>query len=335
MDALPPLRLLSVFEAVVRCRGVKVAAREFNVSPAAISQAVRQLEGHVGVELLDRRTRPPGITPPGLQLHDACVSGLRTIRDCIDEIRSVSATDARSVTIACSVGTATHWLMPRLPGFHRVRKDIAISVMTTASGEPAFVPGVDIAIRYGRGAWADGIGHLLFVEEITPVCSPDFARQIRDLDHPLRSVPLIHVDDRSWIGWREYLKQTRGGDPRDNPALRFTNYVQATQAALAGQGVMLGWRAVTDDLVRDGRLVPAFRLSLAQEDAHYAVTPRRSAKAASVEVVVRWLIDVGRVDATVSSAQSGASAAGSEEARDLREGLAGLGHLGVEFEDVP
>lgn len=296
MPVLPPLRLLSVFEAVVRCRGMKAAAREFNVSPAAVSQAVRQLEGHVGVQLLDRRTRPPAVTPPGMQLHDACTSGLGTIRDCIDEIRSVSAAAERSVTIACSVGTATHWLMPRLPDFHRVRSDIAINVMTTASGEPPFAAGIDIAIRFGRGAWADGTSHLLFAEEITPVCSPDFARQIRDVDDPLRSVPLIHVDDRSWIGWREYLKRTRGGDPKGNPALRFTNYVQATQAALAGQGIMLGWRAVTGDLVREGRLVPVAGPPLRPEDAHHVVTPHRSVKSASVDVVARWLVDAGQVD---------------------------------------
>ncbi len=311
MDALPPLRLLSVFEAVVRCRGMTAAAREFNVSPAAISQAVRQLESHVGVALLDRRTRPPAVTPPGLQLHDACASGLGTIRDCIDEIRSDAAAAERSVTIACSVGTATHWLMPRLPDFHRARSDVAVNVMTTASGEPAFAAGVDIAIRYGSGAWGDGASRLLFAEVITPVCSPEFAWRIRDIADPLGSVPLIHVDERSWIGWREYLKRTRGGDPKGNPALRFTNYVQATQAALAGQGVMLGWRAVTGDLVRDGRLVTVGGPSLSPEDAHHVVTPHRGGKTAAVDAVARWLVEAGRGDGASLAVRNPAAAEGT------------------------
>lgn len=294
MNALPPLRLLSVFEAIVRCRGMKAAADEFNVSPAAVSQAVRQLEGYVGVELLDRQTRPPTLTEPGRQLHEACTTGLRLIRDCIDDLRASSETATRSVTIACSVGTATHWLMPRLPGFPRSQGDIAINVMTMASGEPAFVAGVDIAIRYGNGAWRDGSSYLLFEEEITPVCSPSFQHQLGGREDPLGSAPLIHVDDRSWIGWREYLKQTRHGDQRRNPSLRFTNYVQATQAALAGQGVMLGWRAITGDLVREGRLVRASDRSLLQKEAHYAVTPHRSGKTASVAIVRRWLVEVGQ-----------------------------------------
>lgn len=294
MSALPPLRLLSVFEAVVRCRGVKAAAQEFNVSPAAVSQAVRQLESHVGVELLDRRTRPPTLTKPGMQLHNACATGLRMIRDCMDEVSAASEAASRSVTIACSVGTATHWLMPRLPGFQRRENGIAINVMTTPSGEPPFVAGIDIAIRYGSGAWRDGISHFLFEEEITPVCSRAFLQQISGSNERLKSAPLIHVDDPSWIGWHEYLKHTQQDDLRRNPSLRFTNYVQATQAALAGQGIMLGWRAITDDLVRDGRLVRTTDASFRQKEAHYAVTPHRSAKEASVTIVSRWLVEAGR-----------------------------------------
>jgi LysR family transcriptional regulator, glycine cleavage system transcriptional activator len=294
VTALPPLRLLSVFEAVARCRGVKAAAEDFNVSPAAVSQAVRQLEDSIGVELFDRRTRPLALTEAGKQLHDSCSTGLRIIRDCIGEIQNTSERASRSVSIACSVGTATHWLMPRLPSFYRTHADIVINVMTTASGEAAFVAGIDIAIRYGSGAWRDGISHLLFEEEITPVCSPAFLQRFSGSKERLVLAPLIHVDDRSWIGWREFLQQTQQSELRRNPSLHFTNYVQATQAALADQGIMLGWRAITGDLVRAGQLVRAPSMSLRQNEAHYAVTPYRSAKMASIETVARWLVEAGR-----------------------------------------
>jgi len=295
MRAIPPLRLLAVFETVVRNGGVKAAAKAFNVSPAAISQSLKQLESYLGATLLDRSTRPPKLTPHGRALREACATGLKTIENCVDEIRASTETAQRSITIACSIGTATYWLMPRLSNFYQVGDDITINVMTTTSGAPALTGGVDIAIRYGRDDWRDGVSRLLFREEVAPVCSPEFRRCMNSLDATLETLPLIHVDveDRNWLGWSEYFKLTGQTSKRRNPNLRFTNYVQATQAALTSQGVMLGWRAVTGDFVTEGRLVRASEKYLHPTDAHYAVTLGRSSGAKSIQTVCDWLVEEG------------------------------------------
>src|SRR3546814_9629093 len=65
-----------------------------------------------------------------------------------------------------------------------------------------------------------------------------------------------------WTPWEVYLRKlglARGTARSGSRDLRFTNYVQATQAAPAGRGVMLGWRSITGDLVAEGRLVPVVR----------------------------------------------------------------------------
>src|SRR3546814_12342996 len=84
-----------------------------------------------------------------------------------------------------------------------------------------------------------------------------------------------------WTPWEVYLRKlglARGTARSGSRDLRFTNYVQATQAALAGRGVMLGWRSITGDLVAEGRLVPVVDRPLEPDDAYYLVTsPRRLA----------------------------------------------------------
>lgn len=295
MRSLPPLRLLTVFEMVVRHRGVKAAARVLNVSPAAVSQSLKQLESHLGVALLDRSTRPPNLTRHGVALRDACAIGLKPIEDCIEEMHASTAAAQRSITIACSVGTATYWLMPRLTGFYQRHGDITINVMTTTTGSPTLSGGVDIAIRYGHGHWQDGIARLLFKEQVVPVCSPQFKLGVNDRGTEFEHVPLIHVDveDRSWLGWNDYFRSIGHAGRRQRPGLRFTNYVQATQAALGSLGVMLGWQAVTGDLVAQGRLVAVSGHVLHPSNAHYAVIPERSAKSASLHAVCEWLVQEG------------------------------------------
>ena len=114
--SLPPLRLLTVFETVLRRGSAREAAAELNVSQPAVSQSLRQLENHVGTPLLDRSTRPAALTAAGRMLETASLDGLGRIADAVAQIRRMRAADESAVTIACSVGFATYWLMPRLRG---------------------------------------------------------------------------------------------------------------------------------------------------------------------------------------------------------------------------
>ena len=57
MRKLPPLKSLQAFEAAARWLSFTKAADELFVTPAAISQQIKQLETYLGVELFRRMTR--------------------------------------------------------------------------------------------------------------------------------------------------------------------------------------------------------------------------------------------------------------------------------------
>jgi LysR family glycine cleavage system transcriptional activator len=291
--SLPPLRLLTVFDTVVRRGGIRQASVELNVSQPAVSQSLRQLEDHLGARLLDRSTRPAALTEAGRLLHRATVEGLGRIAEAVDDIGRLGAGTDNSVTIACSVGFATYWLMPRLAGFYDHHPDMAVNVVTTHHGAPNLSPGVDIAIRFGDGAWTDGAVRCLFPERIDPVCSPELAGRMREAGIGLADATLIHVDvdDESWVRWNRYLRFIGLSPNRSGPGLHFTNYVQATQAALAGRGVTLGWRSVTSDLVREGRLVNFIDAPMMPPDGFHLVTSPRPGSTAACHAIGRWLID--------------------------------------------
>jgi DNA-binding transcriptional LysR family regulator len=65
-----PLNALNAFLAVGRLRGFGAAAAELGVSPSALSQSVRQLEGRLGVPLLTRTTRSVALTDAGRRLFE-------------------------------------------------------------------------------------------------------------------------------------------------------------------------------------------------------------------------------------------------------------------------
>lgn len=287
---LPPLRLLTVFEAVARQRSLSLAARTLNVTQPAISKALRELETWLGTPLFDRSRRPLMLTEAGDVLLSATREGLGLIGEALTRIGQMQAERDSTLRISCSIGFATYWLMRRLSAFSAQCPDVAVSVMTTLHDAAPDAAHADVLFRYGHGRWHDGQAIHLFDECIDPVASPEFLAT-RPIGPTLDGIPLIHVDvdDASWRSWPGYCASagiTRG----TGNDLRFNTYVQATQAALNGQGVMLGWRSITGDLVAERRLLPVGLPSVLPEDGgYYVVLPSKSAGHAAVTRFVEWL----------------------------------------------
>eukprot|EP00903_Cladosiphon_okamuranus_P001937 g1935.t1 len=298
MDRLPPLRLLTVFETVQRAGSAKAAAAELNVTLSAVSQSLKQLETHIGAVLFDRSTRPAGLTDAGTILLKAVVENRERLTEALDDIRALNDPTGATVTVACTMGFATYWLMPRLEAFYLDHPDLAVNVHTTVQEVPRLGPGTDIAMRYGDGRWDDGTVELLFPELIEPVCAPGYKARIDDAHGSLASSFLIHVDtnDRRWMSWPDYLTGTGQKAAGSAKGLRFSNYVQATQAALSGHGVMLGWRSITGDHVGQGLLVPAGMPAVTPQNAYHAVLSHRSRNRATAEVLVGWLKNVAETE---------------------------------------
>lgn len=290
MDRLPPLRLLATFEEVARLGSMRDAAAHLNVTRPAVTQALKALEDHVGAVLLDRSTRPARLTEAGQQLARATREGLSLVAGTIDEIRSNAGLE-HHLTVACTLGMATYWLMPRLPDFYARRPKLVVNVQAPPTDLPAISPGIDIALRYGTGTWSDGKTWKLFDEMVCPVGHPALIDQLLNCGVTLEAVPLVHVrsvETRHWAGWTEYMARTGHGRPRGT-AQTFDNYVQAIQATLNGRGLALGWRSITDGLVRDGTLKywPGGTVDLGT--GYYAtISPSGAAKAASSSFV-EWL----------------------------------------------
>lgn len=294
MDRLPPLRLLTTFEAVARHGSMRLAAARLNVSQPAVSQALRALEEHVGTALVDRATRPAELTEAGELLARAVRDGLGQISAALEDVRAFSGQDGAQVTVSCTLGMATYWLMPRLPEFYAAHPEMTVNVQAPATDLPLLSPGIDIAIRYGTGGWREGTTLKLFDELICPVVAPALLERLQAEGIGLDRAPLIHVrspHNQHWAGWEDYLRA------KDIPRARlsghtFNNYVQAAQAVLDGRGVMLGWRSITSGAVRDGtlRMWPEGEIDLGTS---YFLTARLP-KSQSTKVFLDWVSECGQ-----------------------------------------
>lgn len=97
---------LEVFCDVARNRSFSQAALLNGVTQSAVSQMVAQLEKKMGVQLIDRSTRPLQLTPLGKRYYDGCKNLLDEYHELVASLRSAQAQVEGTVQIAAiySVG---------------------------------------------------------------------------------------------------------------------------------------------------------------------------------------------------------------------------------------
>src|SRR5262249_22161069 len=133
--------------------------------------------------------------------------------------------------------------------------------------------GMDIAIPYGQGRDPGLQSELLVEEDLSPVCSPALLGGA----HPLRAPQdLKHhtpIHDDFHVNWSIWLRAAgiTGIDPHRGPA--FYSSEHAVQAAVLGQGVVLGRSALVADDLAAGRLIRPFTIRLPAGLAYYIVYP--------------------------------------------------------------
>ena len=102
------LESLQLYCDVIRLRSFSRAAEENFVSQSATSQAIQQLEQHLGVTLIDRTKRPFVVTPEGDAFYAACRAMLDGWEKAKAEIGAVKARVDGTVRVAAIYSVGLH-----------------------------------------------------------------------------------------------------------------------------------------------------------------------------------------------------------------------------------
>ena len=292
---LPPLNSLRAFEAAARHLSFKKAAEELHVTPAAISQQVRQLEDHCGVELFRRLTRALRLTEAGQAALPPLRDGFDKLAEATDAMRAEGRAGVLTVSVAPSFGAK--WLVPRLDRFRAAHPEYDVRIDASDALASFAGDGVDVALRYGRGHYRGLKAECVMAEVAFPVASPRLVAEGPPLRRPLdlRHHTLLHVqwkmEDDTLPNWRMWLKAAgvEGVDPERGP--RFTIESMAVEAAIAGQGVALASGALVEADLAAGRLVRPFPPSGGEATAfsYYLVYPEARAGDPKVRAFRDWV----------------------------------------------
>lgn len=283
---LAPLSLLRAFEAAARTGSFRIAASELNLSPSAVSHAIRKLEVSLGATLFDREGRAVKLSADGVAL-------MRHVGRAFDELRRgmeiVSTRGPRLLRVHAAPSFAAQWLTPRLSGFLADNPGVEIRLAASTDYTRFIADEFDVDIVYGQPRQEGLVVVPLGEEVVTPLCTPRLARMIRQPGDLFQHV-LIESDNKQvrWVDWFSANELT----PPPPHGSRFDRSFLAIAAAVDGLGVALESTRLAEREIRSRKLVAplARRANDVRYVGHFLVYPRTARQRHTVRVFADWLV---------------------------------------------
>ena len=309
-----PFNALNAFVVAAKHCSFSKAAEELHVTPAAISQQIRQLEDLLGEPLFYRLHRGLSLTDAGQRGLSMMQEGFRLIGEGVDLIERGGLESELNIWMAPSF--ASKWLMPRMHRFIAQNPSIdlrisgSVALIDTDSTAPALsaetlkAHNIDVAIRFGGGNYPGcEVQHLMDVDAV-PLCSPELLdrgaesplREPNDLQHHT----LLH-DETPYEGrpkWSSWFASAGMPGMTCKHNLYFNSVSLALAAAIEGQGVVLTLEQLAEEDISRGRLVALFGQTMDVEHAYHVVSLQDTTADPRVTAFKRWLFDEVELDIT-------------------------------------
>jgi LysR family glycine cleavage system transcriptional activator len=291
---LPPLNALRAFESAARQGSYVAAAAELGVSPAAVSQQIRNLETFLGKTLFTRFNNRVVLTDAGQAVFSGANEAFQSIAALTQQVLT-GVTPSRLV-ISALPSIAWRWLAPQLSRF--VGRHPAFRFELRVEDDPVDFSrhGIDLRLCYGTSLYPDLQLTQLRHDATLPLCSPDYLARNPDAHSlGLAAVPdhdLIHTDWGPSFGshptWQSWFALS-GSRRVAVSGFRVGMSALALDLARDGVGVALGQRMLAEEELAQGRLVALSELAIPLGHPYCLVYPPGKLRKAGLLEVIGWL----------------------------------------------
>ncbi len=281
----PHLNAMRCFETAARLGGFAAAAEELSVTAGAVSQQVKALEDWIDAPLFERRSQGVMLTALGAQVAGEFSSAFDALGSALHSLRA-NAPDA-PINIAALPSIAQLWLSPRLQGVRARFPNQMVSISALEHAPNLSREVFDVSLFFARPSQGDN-QIVVAQDEIFPVCSPERADAIFDLES-LMQCPMIV--DATWENdWSDWLASYGQLEPQVNVSARFSLYSLALEAARGGAGVMMGHACLVEADLKRGTLVAPFGHAVSTQKSLILETPAPVSAGSRLGQVIKALL---------------------------------------------
>lgn len=288
---------LKAFVAVVERQSFARAAEHLGLSPSALSQTIRQLEGRVGARLLNRTTRSVAPSASGELLYNRIAPLFREMAAAIAEASEATGQISGTLRINTLGIAARTIIAPRLSRFHQAYPDVVLDIVVDDALADIVTGRFDAGIRVGGQLEKDMVAIRLTPDlNMIAVASPDYLARRGTPRSP------TELHDHACINWRlqmdgryyrwEFNKQGQRLEVAvEGPVV--TNHANiGVAAALNGLGIAYHFeRDGVGELLAQGRLVQVLADWSISRPGLFLYYPSRRHRPALLTAFIDCLLD--------------------------------------------
>jgi DNA-binding transcriptional LysR family regulator len=290
---------MRVFAAVVDAGSFVGAAQPLEISKAAVSRHVAELEGRLGVRLLHRTTRKLSLTPEGEVFHARCKELLENVEEAEAEISSRSGEARGLLKVNVPVTFGLLHLAPLWAEFMELHPKITLDVTLADRVVDLVEEGFDMAVRIARLPSSSLISRRIASTRMVLCASPTYLRQrgtpthpMELVDHDVMAYSLLSTGE-NW----EFTGPDGAVSVRVRPRMRTNSGDSCRVAALRHKGIVLQPSFLVGPDLLAGTLVELMPEYRSLELGVYAVYPSRKLVSPKVRLLIDFLADAFRMQA--------------------------------------
>ncbi|MET2846018.1 LysR family transcriptional regulator [Vibrio owensii] len=289
------IRALTVFRRVVELGSFVAAAEDLNLSKAAISKNINELESYLKSPLINRTTRNLHITDNGQLYYQQVCQVLDALNNADRSVIESSHTLKGTLKVSMPMSLGLIELNPIICEFMKLHPELSVEVIMSDEHLDLIEQGVDIAIRGGeelgnstlRSRKLLDIRRVLcaspyYLESSAPFLSPSDVVNHRLLSYSLSSA------SRRWT----FNNGNQILDVAIPPCVYMVNSGLAlTQAACAGLGVALLPDFFIEPQLASGELVEVTPEWQMEKHALYIVYPYHKEQSQKLRTFIDYVVE--------------------------------------------
>lgn len=253
------LDALVLFARVVEAGGFSAAARRLKAPVSTVSRRIAELEGQLGVRLLERSTRRLRLTEIGADVLEHARRGAE-LSDAVDSAVSDRRTQvAGLLRLSAPPSLSDTLLAPLVGAFQAAYPEVRVRVFVTDRHVDPIADGIDLALRLGELADSSLIARRLLRYRHLLVASPAYLRGRPAPASPEQLAGHRLLAFAHWPAERDWRFVAADGTAARTvavaPHLAMNDYAGLAAALLAGAGIGDLPPLIRPELLRDGALV--------------------------------------------------------------------------------
>lgn len=282
---------MQTFNAVVDAGSFVKAADALDLSKAAVSRYVVDMETRLGVRLLHRTTRKLSLTEEGQVFYARSKELLAELQEAEDEVTARSDAASGLLRINAPFTFGILHLAPLWGEFKALHPKVSLDVTLADRLVDLVEEGYDVAIRIAKLENSTLVSKRLATTRIVLCASPQYLAQHGTPQHPSELInhAIISYSYRSAKDEWTFTGPQGTVSVKTKPCIHTNNGDTCRAAALSHQGVILQPTFLVGKDLADGSLVELMPSYRSEELGIYAVYPTRKHVSAKVRVLIEFL----------------------------------------------